>query len=401
MKKLLVFHHYNSSLGAGLSLLHILQSLDREQFDIHVCLPAVSGDLDKKIIEMGIRVIYAKAVCAYMHFNGSPMPCMSLQHLRNIQAIRTNKAEISDIILQEKPDIVAVNSMTLFWIGTIAKKHHVRSICFHRETYKHGLLGVRSAYMKKRLSTDFDIVVFLSNFDIEQTPKGTAKFVRITDKVDVQAYEVLKHDICRKQLNLPDGDTPLILYAGGMAKLKGPEVLVQALEKMKHTEAKLVFLQYQPQSLNGMKAKVKNAIKVLMGKNLQYRIESYIDRHDLGERIIFRPATDCVEKYFVACDAVVFPCRDAHQARPLYEAGIAGKPVVITDFPNYHEFVDESNGWLFPKGDANALAHCLDEAIENSDSQRVVRNRQRTMRDNNLANMEEELKQMLTLLEEK
>ena len=296
MKKLLVFHHYNSSLGAGLSLLHILQSLDRGEFDIHVCLPAISGDLDKKIIAMGIHVIYAKSVCAYMHFNGSPVPCMSLRHLRNIQAIRTNKVEIRDIIFKEKPDIVIVNSMTLFWIGAIAKKNHVQSICFHRETYKHGLLGVRSAYIKKRLCADFDIVVFLSNYDMKQTPKGAAKFVRITDKVDVQSYEMLKQDVCRNQLNLPATDTPLILYVGGMAELKGPEILVHALEKMKHTDAKLVFLQYQPQYLNGIKAKVKNVIKILLGKNLQYRIESFINRHNLSERIIFRPATDCVEK---------------------------------------------------------------------------------------------------------
>lgn len=32
MKKMLIFHHYNSAVGAGLSLLHILDGIDKKLF---------------------------------------------------------------------------------------------------------------------------------------------------------------------------------------------------------------------------------------------------------------------------------------------------------------------------------------------------------------------------------
>ncbi len=399
MAKILIFHHYNSSLGAGLSLLHILRAIPPASYDVTVCLPEIPGDLDTKIKEMGIKVIYCNDIPAYMHFSGSPIPFVSRRHFNNIRAIKSQIPIIEEIIVNENPDIVAVNSMTLFWIGKIAKSKGKKALCFHRETYKHGLLGVRSNYIKTHLSTDFDAVAFLSYFDINETPKGTAQYFRITDKVDVDSYLALDQTGCRKELGLPDSDIPLILYAGGMAKLKGPEVLIKAIGKMKNTQAKIVFLQYTPQNISGLKAHIKNTIKILTGKNLQYKIEKYIEKHKLADRIIFHPSTDCVEKYFVACNAVVFPCYNAHQARPAYEAGVAKKPLVITDFPNYAEFLDDTNCWKFPKNDYTCLAHCLDAVVSDNTIEKTEENYRRVMQYNNLNTHTTEICEILRKLD--
>lgn len=391
MRKILFLHHYNSSVGAGLSFLHILQSIDRTENELLVCLPKIKGDLDKKIIEMGIRVIYSDAVVPYMHFSGSNMLFFSKRNLSNFLKISKAKAELKEVISNESPDCVAVNSLTLFWVGKIAKQLNKKAICFHRETYDHGLFGVRCEWMKKELSKYFDAIAFLSNYDLQSTPSGTGKYVRITDKVDVQAYESLTKNGCREKLGLPK-DEKLVLYVGGVSALKGPLTAIKALKWVDNI--KLVFLQYKPKSLNSFKERLKYIAKILMNKNLLYKIDRLVKKEKLQDRIIFRPATDKVEEYFVACDAVIFPSMQAHQSRPVYEAGIAKKPVAITDFENTQEFLDETNGWLFEKGNARILAEKIKEMFLDDASARCEENYKRAFATNNLERLPVEIREL-------
>lgn len=399
MKKLLIFHHYNSSMGAGLSLLHIVKSICKAKKQIVVCIPKIDGDLDKKLISMGIKVIYSDAVIPYMHFSGNHTLALSYAHFKNCFQIIKSKKQIREVIQNVNPDIVAVNSMCLFWIGNIAQECNKKTICFHRETYRHGLLGVRTTYMKTRISRDFNVVAFLSYYDMKQTPRGKAKFFRVTDKVEVEKYNSLEKEQCREKEGLPK-EAKLILYTGGMAQLKGPVVLVKAMNSMKTPNIKLIFLQYESRKPEGIAQIIKYWAKVLTGKNLPHKIEKYIEKHNLKDKILFKPSTDHVETYFVACDAVVFPCRDAHQARPIYEAGIAQKPIIITDFPNYREFVDEASGWLFPKDDAEKLSECLDAAISDCSGERIRKNYEKSLLTNNLTTMPKELDEIFSMLED-
>ncbi len=398
MKKVLIFHHYNSSVGAGLSLLHILQSLSRDKLEVTVCLPKIKGDLDLKVLNLGYKVIYSDAVIPYMHFSGNHTLFLSRRHLRNCMIIKQSLEEIHRIIQEEKAEYVLVNSMTLFWIGKIAKKCGAKAICFHRETYRKGLFGVRTNYIKKELSRHFDVVAFLSNYDMRETPRGKAHYVRITDKVDVDKYALLEKKACRVEEKLPLNEN-LILYAGGMAKLKGAETIVKAMPFVKTQNTKLVFLQYQKREVVNFKDKIKNDIKILLGKNLSFKIEKYIEKNNIEDRVIFRPATDEVEKYFVACDAVAFPSIDAHQARPAYEAGIAKRPFIITDFINTREFADKSNAWLFKRKNYRELASCIDEALSGKFVEKVDNNYKRSMKDNNLKNLSRELLNIFEMIE--
>ena len=167
MRKIVLFHHYNSSLGAGMCLLHILQNIDKSKYDVIVYLPAIKGDLGAKINDMGIKAVHNKdASLAYMHFNGAQKMIWNIRSIKNCIDINKSKKEVERILKSENPDIVMVNSMTLFWIGKIAKKINIRTCCFHRETYCHGLFGLRTSYIKRSLKKYFDKVIFISNYDM-------------------------------------------------------------------------------------------------------------------------------------------------------------------------------------------------------------------------------------------
>ena len=63
---------------------------------------------------------------------------------------------------------------------------------------------------------------------------------------------------------------------------------------------------------------------------------------------------------FAACDILIFPMKEPHQARPAFEIGVQQKPVIITDFPNIHELVkDGVNGLTFDPDNAEALAQAI------------------------------------------
>ena len=390
MRKILFFHHYNSPVGAGLSLLHILQSIDQNENEITVCIPPIKGELEQKIKELGIRVIYSTAVVPYMHFSGSNLRFLSKRYFGNCRQINRAKEELETLIKKENPDCIAVNSLTLFWIGEVAKKLTKKTVCFHRETFDHGLFGYRTKIMKKKLSQNFDGIAFLSNYDLSEMQTVCDKFVRITDKVDVDAYEKLNKEECRDKLLLPR-DKRLILYVGGMAKLKGPDVVVKAMKWVNDVNTQLVFLQYKPKQIQGLKAKIKYLLKILLNKNLDYKVLRIIKKNKLQNRICFHPATDKVEEYFTACDVVVFPSVQAHQARPIYEAAIAKKPIIVTDFKNTREFLDETNGWLFKKKDSKMLAKKINTIFAGDFSDKLEVNYKRAFETNNLRTLPNEL----------
>lgn len=403
MKKILIFHHYNSSLGAGLSLLHILKSIDRSKYDIILCIPKIKGDLDEKAKDLGITVKYIEKIPPYMHFSGNHTLFFSLKHFKNCVEILKQKKYIEKTITKLNPDFIIINSMTLFWIGKIAKKLNKKIICFHRESYRRGMFGIRTSIIKKHLSEDFDVVVFLSDYDLKHTPERNAKYFIITDKVDVDLYTHLDCVRCRKENNLPLNDK-LILYVGGLAKLKGPEVVIHAMNKIDDKNVKLVFLQYQDQVSKNLKLKIKYYLKIIFRKNINFKIKYYINKEHLENRIIFRPPTDHVEKYFCASDIVVFPSVDAHQARPAFEAGISRKPFIITDFDNTREFINETNGWVFKKNNSLDLAKKIEEILQNKNNEvktKVEENYGRVLKNNNISTLSKELSNVFNYLEER
>lgn len=63
-----------------------------------------------------------------------------------------------------------------------------------------------------------------------------------------------------------------------------------------------------------------------------------------------------MNKWHIASDIAVFPVEDAHQARPIYEEGLHKSTIIISDFPNYNEFLKHKfNGLVFKNGNASIL----------------------------------------------
>ena len=155
---MLFFHHCGTVGGAGISGLGFLSSVPKDRYDITVCTVSLPDNMANLFWKNGFRVIKSGSTpTSFAHCVGSKMAALSPRAFINYAKILRDRKKISCILQQEKPDVVVVNSMTLFWIGKLAKKYNAETICFFRETYIHGWFGIRTAMIKSQLSKYFDI----------------------------------------------------------------------------------------------------------------------------------------------------------------------------------------------------------------------------------------------------
>ena len=103
----------------------------------------------------------------------------------------------------------------------------------------------------------------------------------------------------------------------------------------------------------------------LLVTDYQKQVRDVISSQRLENRVRFVGMGQDVVQLYAAADVVAFPAMEMHQARPILEAGAMAKPVVVSDFECYREFVQDGvNGAMAPAGDVQALARQLRRILE-------------------------------------
>jgi len=122
LKKLSIIHQSGAIGGACISLLHIIRAIDRTKYNITVLCPYYPNEMIKLLQKEECQVVSSTtSPKIFAHYNGGIPYAVSLKTIKNILAIIRDKKQVEHYIREVDPDIVAVNSMTLFWIGKIAK----------------------------------------------------------------------------------------------------------------------------------------------------------------------------------------------------------------------------------------------------------------------------------------
>ncbi len=145
-------------------------------------------------------------------------------------------------------------------------------------------------------------------------------------------------------------DKKIILLPGRITRWKGHHVLLEALTLLQDRDDFIcVFL-----------GSVSN-------KNSNYykELTSFIDVHDLGPRVFMLEETSDMVSFYKLAHVVVSASTDPEAfGRVMAEAGALGRPVIASDHGGAQEIViHEKTGWLYPSGDAAALAAFLKEAL--------------------------------------
>jgi len=177
---------------------------------------------------------------------------------------------------------------------------------------------------------------------IDKIPHGNyLRFIR----------EVPTREEAQARLGLPDG-AQMLLFFGQIKRVKGLDVLLRAM----------------PRILRGH----PNTVLVIAGKVWKDDFDYYqklIDTSGISANCVthirFIPDFE-VHNYYAAAHLVVLPYQRIYQSGVLLMAMSYAKPVVVSDIEGMTEVVaDGVNGYVFPSGDAEALADKLIEAMSN------------------------------------
>lgn len=288
------------------------------------------------------------------YFNG----CNSLFRILLKYCVRFSEyINWSTFFKENRYDIVLLNSSVLWPLQKPIREAGSQCYIYVRETIKGNKSGLINRLIRSKLTSAYGLF-FLTRYDMKTWNTSCGNQVVVSEVVSLPDEDaVLRGNEIREALGLKKDDF-LVLYLGGMQPIKGADIAIKALNVLvKSNEAKgkikLIFL-----GDDGMEKHtiIKN-IKYRKLYAFQRKMHTYINKNNLQNEIFFCGCQKKIYDWFAASDLGVFPVTKVHQARPLYEAGMMHRTIVVPNFDNYLDnYKDGINGLTFNAGDPEDLA---------------------------------------------
>ena len=321
--KVLIVHHCDTTGGAGLSATLCAKML-LEKHEVSVCIPHRNSSIWKlfekidglHLVELGEDIGLINAYSGGPRFYG-------LSFISGILKIIRSKRKLKKILSNDY-DMIILNSITLSWILHIVPLNK-KSIIYIRETKgTNPFFKLQKHYINKYA----DGVIFISEFDQDNYQFDTKYQTVIHNSCPPEfSSNRMSRKECQELLGI-DSNFFNILFVGGTESIKGYEIIISAMKKIEKYPIKLII------------AGKCDTDKVTIANNVSF----------LGE-------ITNMSSLYKSVDVLVFPSIFPHQARPAFEAGFYEIPVIISDFPQTAEEVQEKvTGLLFEPGNDTALA---------------------------------------------
>lgn len=323
----------------------------------------VTGGVERGTIEIAGAIV-ADGGTAIVASEGGPMENdlrrAGALHLKlpaaskNPLVMYRNIARLEQIITAYNVDIVHARSRAPAWSAKAACQRTGR----HFITTFHAAYNFTNALKKRynQVMADGERVIAISEF--------IAQHVRQHYNVDRARLRVIRRgtDIARfdpdrvsaermiqlsTRWRLPDG-VPLILMPGRLSRLKGQTLLLEALNQLSDIDYRCVMVGSD------------------QGRGAYRReLEALIARYGLGSRASIMDECNDMPAAYMLSDVVVSASTDPEGfGRTIGEAQAMGRPVVASDHGGAREqIIAERTGFLFPSGDAAALAAGLRKAL--------------------------------------
>ena len=289
------------------------------------------------------------------HFN---MPV----HSKNIGTMLRNIGRLKHLIRKHNVDIVHVRSRAPAWSAYRAcRATRTPFVTTVHAAYKGNDNKFKKTYNSIMAKGDRVIAVseFIANYVRDNFDVDSRNLVTIPRGVDMARFhpELVTAERAiklAKAWRIPDG-VPIILMPGRVSKIKGHQVLLDALEKLGRRDIFCIM------------------VGPNQGRNeFQEELEQSITSKNLSGIVrIVDNCTDMPAAYSLASVVVAPSIVPEGFGRTPVEAQAMGRPVIASDYGGYKEtIIDRQTGWLFPVGDSDMLVECLRQALSLTNTQR-------------------------------
>ncbi len=275
-------------------------------------------------------------------------------HSKNPFVMRRNVGRLTDLIEAHEVEIVHARSRAPAWSALAAARRTQRPFVatFHG-TYGHGN-PVKRRY--NAVMTRGDVVIAISNFiaeHIRETYGVAIGRVRVIHRgVDLDLFSPRRVSAERmidlaERWRLTDEDA-VVMLPGRLTRWKGQALLLKALARLDRRDIRCALVG----SDQGR-------------RRYRRELERLVKRRGLEDVVLF--AGDCrdMPAAYMLADVVVSASTEPEAfGRVAAEAQAMGCPVVASDHGAARETVlAGKTGWLYPPGDADALAEAVGQAL--------------------------------------
>jgi glycosyltransferase involved in cell wall biosynthesis len=349
-----------------MSLLYTVAGLDRRRWDPVVALIRPGEDVAALYRGAGIETVEWSGIVTVEHTTARHLRATSpldwVHAVNTAASLRGSIRRTHELVDHVRPDLVHLNSAVLV-PSAMAMRTRAEPWVWHvREAPVHGLTGVRRRAIARALERWPAELFFISEAD-RQAWVGGRRGVVVHNFVDLQRFNPAADAAGgRAMLGVPD-HARLILFLGGIGKVKGVLELLDALAEVRRTvpDVCCVMAGAVYRQSTSRRARLARAVLPHLGTGTwSQRVEQRIDALGVRDACLRIPFTADIAPLIAAADVVVFPALVPHFPRPAMEAAAVGRPVVASRLAGVTEVViDGQTGVLTPPGDAHALADAL------------------------------------------
>lgn len=352
--KILYLHHGTILGGAPLSLLYLVREIERQ--------PNVQAELACHAPAM--REFFARNLKSPVGVWADPLTFFGRYWIGYIpldSALR-RKLFFNEIcraprsiwkqyrgIRRIKPDIVHLNSSVMFTSAIAARLAGATLVWHIREPVQGEIWKQRlSGFIIRRLAHK---IITIS--EIEAKHLGEDRFNKIKVIYNPLNFETLRGELYdpiveRKKIGLTPNDR-VVATLGGVSPRKGTLEQIQA---MKHTDASTKLVIAGP--------------PLPADSNDEYHQELHRALAELPpNKVIFTGIVENVAPLLAACDALTFTGMTPHFPRPVFEAWLMNKPVVVFDMEGVsNQVIHGVNGMIVKELTGQALGMALAKLLD-------------------------------------
>lgn len=368
--RILYIHHGYGIGGATLSLLYLIQQLDRSRYEpMVVCV--YNGPAAQRLREAGLRVVTGTGIDHFGHTRlawyslrrPDVLLCKTLRFWPSV--LRTER-----VVRELGADLVHLNTSGLPASAIGTRRAGVPLVWHIREPLHHGYVGLRRALFRRFIHRCADRVIAICRDNARQLiPSDRIRVVY--NFVDFSLFDRrLSGAAFRGELGLGPS-AKIVLMLGGVAIPKGTWPLVQTLPLVRRrqqlSDVHVVIAGSVPTPDPGWRGRISRI------QSYDRRIRRFISAHNLEHHVHFIGVRQDVPHLLGASDLLAFPSVVPHFARPIIEAGAMAKPVVASNLGGPDELVvDGETGLLVPHDDPQALANAMVEILSHPEDAQAM-----------------------------
>lgn len=332
-------------------LLELCRKIDKEKFEIQICILYERGIISDEFISEGVR----------LHFVNAKREMTAVNVFHNISAIK----RIIKIIRKEKTDITHGHEFysTVFSrISGLLSGIRKRYITLHN-VYYWWSPGVHK--MQLLLSYITTGIICNSKATLEYSLKHDKikknKYRLIYNGIDCEKFKPGKrnYDILKNQFGINPGKK-IILTVGSISHRKAFDILIKAFTNL---------------------VKYRDDLKMIIAGDMHFNEENYYDEiknliseSGLNEDIILAGNRKDVDVILNSCDIFVMPSRAEGFGLALAEAMASENVCIASDIAPFKEIIDDKvNGFLFESGNPVSLENKISEVLNlNEDHLKMI-----------------------------